>query len=121
VIRGITHRSTRAVVVIGVGILAACGSGCRHSGSGDQAVARPQRVAGKVLSHAFDANVQTATIQWEPDPTVDAPTEIAVPARIFPRGVMVDCGGCTVDEEPGTVRLRTQPPGNPVVVTIRGR
>jgi hypothetical protein len=33
----------------------------------------------------------------------------------------VDCGGCTVDEEPGLVRLRTQPPGNPVVITIRGR
>jgi endoglycosylceramidase len=81
----------------------------------------PQRVAGKILSYAFDAKMQTATIRWEPDATVDAPTEIAVPVRIYPRGVTVDCGGCTVDEEPGLVRLRTQPPGNPVVVTIRGR
>lgn len=81
----------------------------------------PQRVAGKLLSYGFDANMQTATIQWEPDATVDAPTEIAVPARLFPRGVAVECGGCMVEEEPGTVRLRTSPPGNPVVVTIRGR
>jgi endoglycosylceramidase len=81
----------------------------------------PQRVAGKVISYAFDAKMQTATIQWEPDATVDTPTEIAVPVRVFPGGVVVDCGGCTVEEGPGTVRLRTQPPGNPVVITIRGR
>ena len=81
----------------------------------------PQRVAGKVLSDASDANVQTAAIRWEPDSTVDAPTEIAVPVWIFPRGVTVDCGGCTVAEVPGTVRLRTQPPANSVVITIRGR
>ena len=81
----------------------------------------PQRVAGKLLSYGFDANMQTATIQWEPDATVDAPTEIAVPVRLFPRGVTVDCGGCMVEEEPGAVRLRTSPPGNPAVVTIRGR
>lgn len=82
----------------------------------------PERVAGKLLSYGFDASMQTATIQWEPDPTVDAPTEIAVPVRLFPRGVVVECGGCMVEEEPGTVRLRTSPPGNPVVVvTIRGR
>ncbi|MEA2752437.1 MAG: endoglycosylceramidase [Myxococcales bacterium] len=81
----------------------------------------PQRVAGKLLSYAFDPSMQTATIRWEPDATVTAATEIAVPVRLFPRGVIVDCGGCTVEEEPGTVRLRTSPPGNPVVVTIRGR
>jgi hypothetical protein len=50
-----------------------------------------------------------------------APTEIRVPARVYPRGVMVECGGCTVEETPGLVRLRTPPPGNPVTVTLRSR
>jgi hypothetical protein len=65
--------------------------------------------------------MHTATISWEPDASVDAPTEIVVPARLFPAGVTVDCGGCTVEDAPGLVRLRTSPPGNPVVVTLRAR
>lgn len=81
----------------------------------------PQRVAGRLLSYGFDVNVHTATIQWEPDATVDASTEIVVPVRLFPAGAAVDCGGCMVDEEPGLVRLRSSPPGNPAVVTIHAR
>jgi endoglycosylceramidase len=81
----------------------------------------PERVAGKLLSYGFDPNLHSATITWEPDPTVEAPTEIVVPARVFPNGVTVDCGGCTVEEAPGLVRLRTSPPGDPAVVTLHGR
>ena len=81
----------------------------------------PQRVAGKLLSYGFDPNMHTATIRWEPDASVEAPTEIVVPARLFPAGAAVDCGGCTVEEAPGIVRLRTSPPGSPAVVTIRPR
>ncbi len=81
----------------------------------------PMRVAGKLTSYGFDPNMHVATIQWEPDATVSAPTEIAVPVRVFPHGVIVDCGGCMVDAAvPGVVRLLTLPPGNPVIVTIRG-
>lgn len=81
----------------------------------------PERVAGKLLSYGFDPNVQTATITFEPDSTVATPTEIVTPARTFPGGVTVECGGCVVETAPGIVRLRTAPPGNPAVVTIRGR
>ena len=81
----------------------------------------PQRVAGKLLSYGFDMNMHTATITWEPDATVAAPTEIVVPARLFPGGATVDCGGCKVEEAPGLVRLVTSPPGNPIVVTLRAR
>jgi endoglycosylceramidase len=81
----------------------------------------PERVAGRLLSYGFDPSMHTATISWEPDASVDAPTEIVVPARLFPAGVTVDCGGCTVEDAPGLVRLRTSPPGNPVVVTLRAR
>lgn len=81
----------------------------------------PERVAGKLLSYGFDPNMQTATIRWEPDDSVAAPTEIVVPTRVYPHGVVVDCGGCTVEEAPGMAILRSSPPGNPVVVTIRPR
>jgi endoglycosylceramidase len=81
----------------------------------------PERVAGRLLSYGFDPSMHIATISWEPDASVDAPTEIVVPARLFPAGVTVDCGGCTVEDAPGLVRLRTSPPGNPVVVTLRAR
>lgn len=81
----------------------------------------PERVAGKLLSYGFDASTRTATIIWEPDESVDAPTEIRVPQRVYPGGAIVECGGCTVEDAPGLVRLRTAPPGNPVTVTIRPR
>lgn len=81
----------------------------------------PQRVAGRLLSYGFDPNMHTATIRWEPDVTVDTPTEIVVPARLFPAGATIECGGCEVREAPGLVRLLTSPPGNPIVVTLRPR
>ena len=81
----------------------------------------PQRVAGRLLSYGFDPNMHTATIRWEPDVTVDTPTEIVVPVRSFPAGATVECGGCKVLEAPGLVRLLTSPPGNPIVVTLRPR
>ena len=74
----------------------------------------PQRVAGKLLSYGFDPSMHTATIAWEPDATVTSPTEIVVPARLFPAGAVVDCRGCKVEEAPGLVRLLTSPPGNPI-------
>ena len=32
----------------------------------------PERVAGKLISYAFDETMHTATITWEPDASVDA-------------------------------------------------
>ncbi|MDB4933369.1 MAG: Endoglycoceramidase [Labilithrix sp.] len=81
----------------------------------------PERVAGRLVSYGFDANTRTATIMWETDASVDAPTEIVVPARVYPAGVVVECGGCAVEEIPGLVRLRSVPEGSPATVTIRAR
>jgi endoglycosylceramidase len=81
----------------------------------------PERVAGRLLSYGYDPNMHTATIRWEPDDTVVAPTELIVPLRLFPQGVSVDCGGCKVESAPGRVRLLSAPPGNPAVVTLRAR
>jgi hypothetical protein len=81
----------------------------------------PERVAGKLVSYAFDPSTRTATIVWETDASVDAPTDIVVPARVYPSGVVVECGGCKVDEAPGLVHLRGVPEGAPTTVTIRAR
>ncbi|MBX3192755.1 MAG: cellulase family glycosylhydrolase [Labilithrix sp.] len=81
----------------------------------------PERVAGHLLSYAFDAGSKTATVTFEPDATIEAPTEIVVPARVYPSGVTVDCGGCAIEEAPGLVRLRDVPAARPAVITIRPR
>ena len=81
----------------------------------------PERVAGKLLSYGFDRIMQTATITFEPDASIEAPTEIVVPARVYPRGVVVDCGGCEVEQAPGLVRLLSPQQGSPATVTIRPR
>lgn len=81
----------------------------------------PERTAGKLLSYAFAADTAVATIRWERDESIVTPTEIVVPLRLYPRGVLVECGGCTVEEVPGLVRLRTSPPGDPITVTLHGR
>jgi len=81
----------------------------------------PERTAGRLLSYAFDPGSKVATVRFEPDATVDAPTEIIVPARVYPRGVVVECGGCAVEERKDVVVLRDMPPSSPAVVTVRPR
>ena len=76
----------------------------------------PERTAGKLLSYAYDAATKTATVRLEADATIDAPTEIVTPARIYPSGVAVECGGCEVETTPGLVRLRKVTAS---VVTVR--
>ncbi|MBS2011646.1 MAG: cellulase family glycosylhydrolase [Deltaproteobacteria bacterium] len=81
----------------------------------------PERTAGKLLSYAYDVPTKTGTVRFEPDASIDAPTEIVVPARIYPRGAAVECGGCEVEEAPGVVRLRKVPSASPAIVTVRPR
>jgi endoglycosylceramidase len=83
------------------------------------AVAYPTLVAGSGVTWAFDAGV--ATIRFTPDSSITEPTEIIAPTRAYPNGVDVDCGGCTVEQSPGRVLLRTAPPGSPAVVSLKPR
>jgi endoglycosylceramidase len=75
----------------------------------------PSRVAGSVRSWDYDEASRVLTIRMTPDRGISAPTEIVVPARAYPNGAQVDCGGCDVESLPGLVRLRTAPPGDVVV------
>jgi endoglycosylceramidase len=79
----------------------------------------PSRVAGDLQGYDFDAATRTATIRFAPDRAIATPTEIVVPARAYPSGVAVDCGGCDAAVLPGLVQLRTPPPGDRATVVLR--
>ena len=80
----------------------------------------PTRVAGKLLSYAFDEGTKTATIRVVVDPAITEPTEIVAPKRVYPNGVNVACAGCTVEERPGSIHLRAIPAGE-ISLTITSR
>jgi hypothetical protein len=64
-----------------------------------------------VLSYGFDENARTASIRVVVDASISEPTEIVAPKRVYPSGADVFCGGCTVEESPGMVRLLALPQG----------
>lgn len=80
----------------------------------------PTRVAGKLLSYGFDEATKTATIRVVVDASIDEPTEVVVPKRVYPNGVNVVCAGCTIDERSGFVHLRAIPSGD-TTLTITSR
>jgi len=70
----------------------------------------PERVAGQLHSYSYQDASQTLEVVVTADTTISAPTVIVVPTRLYPAGVNVDCGGCTVEEiEDGRVRLSSLP------------
>jgi endoglycosylceramidase len=78
----------------------------------------PERVAGAPVSYAFDATTQVFTLRYQPDASITAPTEISVPARVYPGGYQVECGGCKAEQAEGVLRVTGVPAGKEVVVTI---
>lgn len=55
----------------------------------------PRRIAGDPLSYSFDERTGVFELTLRADPTVSAPTEIAVPRRVYPSGYSVTCRGQT--------------------------
>jgi endoglycosylceramidase len=60
----------------------------------------PERVAGTPIAYAFDAG--TFTFEYRPSAGI---TELSVPARTYPDGYQVECGGCSVEHTPTGVVL----------------
>jgi endoglycosylceramidase len=84
------------------------------------AIARPypERVAGDPVRWTFDPEARVFTFSWRPDRALDAPTRIAVPARVWPEGYRVDCGGCEVVMDAGGASLLAPPEGDVVEIRI---
>ncbi|NOY91909.1 MAG: glycoside hydrolase family 5 protein [Deltaproteobacteria bacterium] len=52
----------------------------------------PRRVAGEPLAFSWDAAAGVFSLRWRGAPEVTAPTELVLPARLFPEGYDVDLG-----------------------------
>ena len=78
----------------------------------------PARVAGDPIAYAFDAATSTFTFTYTPDRALAAPTEIVVPARVYPNGYTVDCGGCVSETRGDELVITTPPPGASATLTI---
>ncbi len=65
----------------------------------------PMRVAGDPVRFSFDETSRTFTLEWRPDPTLEAATELSVPWRTYPDGYSVSCDGCVTERRPGTLQV----------------
>jgi endoglycosylceramidase len=77
----------------------------------------PTRVAGDDVAFAFDEETRRFTLSFRPDATLDAPTEIAVPKRVYPDGYTVECGGCAWETEGAALFVRGLDGAHDVVIT----
>jgi endoglycosylceramidase len=78
----------------------------------------PERLAGDPVAWAFDPATKELSVQLRPDASIAAPTVIRVPARVYPNGVTVACGGCVVTAGDGVVELRGVTAKGIALVTI---
>jgi len=78
----------------------------------------PERVAGDPVSYAFDAETSTFTLTYRPDRSIDAPTVISVPSRVYPGGYEVQCDGCETNKTDRILEVTSPPSGDTAVVTI---
>jgi len=79
----------------------------------------PERVAGDPISYAFDAASARFTVTYTPDRSQKQPTQIVVPARVYPAGYHVECGDCAYTMQDGEVVIDTPPTGSKVTIGIR--
>jgi endoglycosylceramidase len=78
----------------------------------------PERVAGDPVSYGFDAPSSTFTFTYRADPSVTAPTLVSVPARVYPNGYVVECGGCANHVDGAELVVTAPPQGSPATITL---
>lgn len=80
----------------------------------------PARIAGDLHRYSFDEASARFEAVVTADPSIDAPTEIVIPARLYGDGAVVDCGGCTVDttSAPGRLLLTALPDTAELVIVV---
>jgi len=78
----------------------------------------PTQVAGDPMSFSYAEDSGTFSVQWRPDPAIEATTEIAIPQRAYPDGYAVDCDGCQVERRPGRLLVWDVPAGDTATVVI---
>jgi endoglycosylceramidase len=78
----------------------------------------PERVAGDPVSWSFDAASSTFTLTYRPNRSLAAVTVVSVPARVYPSGYAIDCGGCSASVQGGSLVVSTPPPGDRAVIVL---
>lgn len=78
----------------------------------------PEWVAGDPISWELDPATRKFTLSWHVDPSVDAPTVLSVPERVYPSGYEVSCDGCSTEQGPGSLSVTLPPKGDPAIVQI---
>ena len=78
----------------------------------------PESTAGAPRDWAFDASTRTFTLHYDADPAIAGPTEIVVPARVYPSGYTVECGGCTYEKGDARLRITAPPSIEPATVVL---
>lgn len=79
----------------------------------------PTRVAGDPVSFSFDEATATFTLIYRPTAAITAPTQIALPPRLYPKGATLTCQGCTHTQTQGTLTLTTPPTTSPAIITLK--
>ena len=77
-----------------------------------------QATAGTPLEQRFEPSTGSFTFRYRPDPSVEAPTSIVVPQRVYPDGYRVEVSGGTVTSAPNSGR-RTVAADGVDEVTVR--
>ncbi len=94
--------------------------------SGGRALAgfvRPyaRKTAGTPQQMRWELATRTFEFTWQPDPAIDTPTEIFVPALQYPEGYRVELSAGTYRQEPEHFRLLIETAGHSEPVTLRLR
>lgn len=81
--------------------------------------AYPRAVAGDEIAFAFDSKTGSFTLRYAPSPGV---TEIATPARLYPKGFDVTIrGGCADASRPQRLLVRADDGASEVVLEVAAR
>jgi endoglycosylceramidase len=80
----------------------------------------PALVAGLPLRWSYDPASRAFELQLQADASITAPTVILAPTRLYPNGVNVECGGCTVETVSNEIRLGAMT-GDPAIARITPR
>ena len=85
--------------------------------------AYPQATAGTPRSLSFDPITGAFQYRYTPDPAIEAPTSIVVPARAYPAGydVVVEHGTVTSAPQSGRLTVVADASGSDVVVKVTRR
>ena len=80
-----------------------------------------QATAGQPLSQRFDPATGDFELRFRPDPSIDAPTVVAVPSDPYPDGYTASAVGGTVTSpaDSGQLTVAADPGATEVVVTVR--